>query len=179
MKTLKLSLMAALFVGAFGLLAATPTDAQMLCFACDCEDSCSTPCRYGPFVIDCPECNVGTCGSHGTICAGDPSCDPECSSTSSCTEFIYGDGTSETLNGTSQNSCIYGYGGNDTIDGNAGDDWLFGGNGTDTIYGDSGHDCLYGEGNDDHLDGGTGTNFGDGGSGTDTCVNLTTSANCP
>lgn len=167
----------AMACGLFGLLAASPASA--LCSQCTCESSCDEPCITGPFIPDCPECNVSTCGDWTGVCSGSWTCTQSCSN-QTCTDFIFGNGSNNTLNGTADKECIYGYDGNDTIDGEAGDDRIWGGNGTDTLYGDSGNDCLWGEAGNDHLDGESGSDYGNGGTGTDTCTTATESQqNCP
>lgn len=100
---------------------------------------------------------------------------------------IYGvsDGSTETINGSTQSDTIYGgseespldntgddsiYGkqGNDVIYGGDGDDKLYGEQGSDSLYGGDGNDELYGGNGDDLLVGGTGDDQLSGGNGDDT-----------
>lgn len=175
MKKLGVGSVLALAFGLAMLLSAASAEAQMLCFSCDCEDSCATVCRDGPLVPDCPECNLSTCGASGPACGG---CNGICELTSICTNEINGNSSGNTLFGTSQHDCINGKGGNDTIDGEAGDDTIHGDDGNDSIFGDSGNDCLLGDAGDDNLQGDSGTDEADGGThgSGDTCVAETETA---
>lgn len=74
--------------------------------------------------------------------------------------YISGNDSNNTINGTINRDRLYGFGGNDTLLGNNGDDALFAGSGNDLLFGGSGRDWLQGgtgssSANDfDTLDGG-------------------------
>ncbi|MCP5082216.1 MAG: tandem-95 repeat protein, partial [Alphaproteobacteria bacterium] len=89
---------------------------------------------------------------------------------------IHGDGTANTIVGTSGADHIVGEGGNDTLSGGGFNDYIAGEEGDDIISGDAGYDRLFGgEGNDtisggtedDILFGGMGNDSLDGGTGND------------
>ncbi|WP_272490764.1 M10 family metallopeptidase C-terminal domain-containing protein [Mesobacterium pallidum] len=67
---------------------------------------------------------------------------------------IFGDGSSETIQSTSEDDSIESEGGNDSIIANGGDDTVRGGTGGDTMYGGTGNDYLYGEEDNDWMKGG-------------------------
>jgi Ca2+-binding RTX toxin-like protein len=62
---------------------------------------------------------------------------------------------------------IYGYGNKDTLDGGSGGDYLYGGADNDTLWGKGGSDKLWGEGGNDDLYGGAGNDDLYGGAGND------------
>ena len=67
-------------------------------------------------------------------------------------DTLYGDETSQQIDGLGGNDEIYGLAGNDVLLGGAGDDMLDGGVGLDTLDGGAGNDWLYGgSGNDTYL----------------------------
>jgi Ca2+-binding RTX toxin-like protein len=76
-------------------------------------------------------------------------------------DIIYGDGSSNTIDGLSGDDTIYGEGGSDT---------LYGNDGNDTLYGNAGDDNLYGNAGDDTLSGGNGNDNLFGGDGIDTVL---------
>ncbi len=163
----------ALAFGALSVLAAPSASAQVCSFVCTCSVSCSQVCRNGPFVQDCPECNMTTCGEYGDCAENCGEC-----TNNPWTTTVHGTNGGDTLTGTSANELFYGYDGADTIYGNAGDDTVLAGYGNDTVYGGSGDDCMFGESGNDHLDGETGSaDYADGGVGTDTCY-AETEVNC-
>ena len=72
------------------------------------------------------------------------------------TDFIYGYGGDDTLNGGAGEDWIDGYDGDDMLYGGDDADAIWGGGGADTLYGGAGDDWLFGEGGDDRLYGGDG-----------------------
>jgi serralysin len=93
--------------------------------------------------------------------------------------FEFGEGTDDTLTGTTGDDVLNGGGGddsltggsgNDTLNGGTGEDVLKGGNGDDTLNGGEGDDTLNGGSSDDTLDGGAGVDDLQGGNGDDTLI---------
>jgi Ca2+-binding RTX toxin-like protein len=84
--------------------------------------------------------------------------------------FIFGNATSETLNGTDVNDIIAAEGGNDTVKALAGDDLVLGGSGNDTLSGGDGNDTLFGEDGDDVIVGDRGDDIMIGGLGNDRLI---------
>jgi hypothetical protein len=154
MKKIGIGSLFALASGLALLLSAAPASAETWCGLCTCENSCDEVCRYGPFVLDCPECNTSTCGAMGPACGG---C--SCGQTSICTSTWNGTSGPDTHGGNSQHECINGKGGDDTLTGNAGDDTIHGDGGNDSLFGNAGNDCLFGDAGDDNADGGSGTDL--------------------
>ncbi|WP_375195977.1 Ig-like domain-containing protein [Sphingobium sp.] len=86
--------------------------------------------------------------------------------------LVEGNGSANTLNGTSGNDRIYGYGGADTLNGNDGNDFLRGGAGADTLNGGNGNDTLVYDATDTLIDGGAGADTLLINSGTGPVLNL-------
>ncbi len=71
-------------------------------------------------------------------------------------ETLFGNSTTETLDGQDGNDIIYGNGGEDTLIGGSGDDLIYGGSQADTILAGSGDDTVYANGGGDFIDTGSG-----------------------
>jgi serralysin len=80
---------------------------------------------------------------------------------------VIGDGSNETVTGSSITDSISGNAGNDVLRGGQGDDLVSGDAGIDYLYGDANEDRLFGGSEGDHLWGGAGRDFHYGGDGTD------------
>ncbi len=59
-----------------------------------------------------------------------------------CKQFIFGDATSNTLDGGTKEDHLYGMDGDDTLIGGFGNDWLEGGEGADELYGGYNYDTY-------------------------------------
>jgi Ca2+-binding RTX toxin-like protein len=70
---------------------------------------------------------------------------------------FFGDGSANTITGTTQSDFIDGGGGADTLYGGLGNDSLSGAGGADQLFGEDGDDNLRGGGGNDILNGGAGT----------------------
>lgn len=81
---------------------------------------------------------------------------------------IDGDGSDNTINGTTGSDNIEGKGGQDTLDGNGGSDIVSGGDGDDNIDGGAGNDIVFGGDGNDVITGGSGDDIIVGGRGDDT-----------
>jgi len=75
---------------------------------------------------------------------------------SAASNIIAGNGSANTLNGTTNKDILVGYAGNDTLDGLNEDDILLGGDGADSLSGGNGGDILVGGSGQDTLTGGNG-----------------------
>jgi Ca2+-binding RTX toxin-like protein len=75
---------------------------------------------------------------------------------SAASNIIAGNGSANTLNGTTNKDILVGYAGNDTLDGGNEDDILLGGDGADSLSGGNGADILVGGSGQDTLTGGNG-----------------------
>ena len=80
---------------------------------------------------------------------------------------VYGDYSSDYLEGLTGHDRLYGYDSDDQLFGGYGDDSLFGGSDDDLLEGEEGDDELYGEAGADRLFGGSGDDLLDGGVGAD------------
>lgn len=81
---------------------------------------------------------------------------------------IDGDGSDNTISGTTGSDNIEGKGGQDTLDGNGGSDIVSGGDGDDNIDGGAGNDIVFGGDGNDVITGGSGNDIIVGGRGDDT-----------
>jgi len=81
---------------------------------------------------------------------------------------MVGDGSAETIWGTSRRSTAYAGGGNDSLLGGSGAEHFFGQEGNDTLSGNDGNDTLLGGTGNDTLEGGFGNDWLAGGTGTNT-----------
>lgn len=84
------------------------------------------------------------------------------------TQYLFGGGGADPLDGKGYADHLYGGAGNDTLDGKGGNDYLEGNAGDDNLQGGEGQDTLLGGADNDQLDGGAGNDILKGGTGTDT-----------
>ena len=85
-------------------------------------------------------------------------------------QFVFGDGSANSITGAGKNDHLYGGLGGDTISGGDGNDYIEGGADNDTLNGDAGSDSIYGGDGSDTFTGGTGTDYLYGGAGNDKYV---------
>jgi Ca2+-binding RTX toxin-like protein len=83
---------------------------------------------------------------------------------------LFGDDSSEEINGGNESDQIEGSGGNDSLNGLDGNDLVAGGNGKDSLVGGLGNDFLNGNSGEDVLVGGTGNDVVNAGSGDDLII---------
>ncbi|WP_165837615.1 calcium-binding protein [Zavarzinia aquatilis] len=83
------------------------------------------------------------------------------------TDFLYGDGGNNRIQGLDGDDFLYGRLGNDTLMGGAGDDTISGDDGDDSLQGGDGVDDLAGGEGNDRLNGGAGADTMTGGAGND------------
>lgn len=86
------------------------------------------------------------------------------------TNYLYGAGGNDFIDGEGGSDVLYGGDGNDTIFGLTGDDTIYGDAGNDILYGDSGNNQVYGGIGDDTLVGDSGTDLLSGGDGNDIVI---------
>jgi Ca2+-binding RTX toxin-like protein len=86
----------------------------------------------------------------------------------SAVDLIFGQGGNDTIHGLEMGDCLFGGAGNDVINGNSGNDLISGGSGNDTLNGQSDSDSIYGGLGDDLLTGDIGFDVLQGNAGNDT-----------
>ena len=82
-------------------------------------------------------------------------------------QFVFGDGSAETIAGSGMNDHLYGGAGSNTLSGSDGNDYIEGGADNDTLNGDAGNDTLIGGAGNDTLTAGEGNDQLKGGEGLD------------
>ncbi|MFO0819773.1 MAG: right-handed parallel beta-helix repeat-containing protein [Pirellulales bacterium] len=86
----------------------------------------------------------------------------------SAVDLIFGQGGNDTIHGLEMGDCLFGGAGNDVINGNSGNDLISGGSGNDTLNGQSDNDSIFGGLGDDSLIGDLGFDVLQGNAGNDT-----------
>jgi hypothetical protein len=129
-------------------------------------DAHADTCSYGGTNYTCETICTNNCTSRGVVVFSTCDSNPYGNGDGTC--VICGNGSANTIYGSTGRDLICSKGANDTVFGDTGDDTIVGDAGDDAIDGEGGNDLIDGgNGNDVELEGGDGDDVIIGGAGTD------------